>query len=64
MIKQYGITTLELLLSITIASSATAFTLSMAEEVEVAVQEHQAETLDVKALRARIQSAKSDVNTE
>lgn len=57
MFKQSGLTSLELLLSLAIASSVTAFTVSMAEKAEVAVAEYQAQTLDVKALRAKIQSA-------
>ncbi|MDX1914468.1 MAG: hypothetical protein SFU55_02690 [Methylophilus sp.] len=58
MFKQMGITSLELLLSLTIASSVTAFTLSMSEEVEVAIADYQQQTVDVKALREKIQSVK------
>jgi Tfp pilus assembly major pilin PilA len=57
MFKQIGITSIELLLSLTIASSLTAFTLSMSEEVEEAVVDYQQQTIDVKALRERIQTA-------
>lgn len=57
MVKQFGISTLEMLLSLSVVASVSAFTLEMAEEVEVAVLEHQEQTLDVKALKARIQSA-------
>jgi hypothetical protein len=57
MFKQIGITSIELLLSLTIASSVTAFTLSMSEEVEEAVVDYQQQTIDVKALRERIQTA-------
>jgi Co/Zn/Cd efflux system component len=57
MFKQTGITSIELLLSLTIASSVTAFTLSMSEEVEEAVVDYQQQTIDVKALRERIQTA-------
>lgn len=57
MFKQIGITSIELLLSLTIASSVTAFTISMSEEVEEAVVDYQQQTIDVKALRERIQTA-------
>lgn len=57
MVKQFGISTLEMLLSLSVVASVSAFTLEMAEEVEVAVLEHQEQRLDVKALKARIQSA-------
>ena len=40
MFKQSGLTSLELLLSLAIASSVTAFTVSMAEKAEVAVAEY------------------------
>lgn len=59
-----GVTSLELLLSLTIASSVTAFTLSMAEEVEVAVTDYQQQTLDVKALKESIQTAPHKSNVE
>lgn len=58
MLKQFGITTLEMLLSLTIISSVSAFTVAMSEEVEEVAAQYQAETLDVKAMRARIQSAR------
>lgn len=60
MLKQFGITTLEMLLSLTIISSVSAFTVAMSEEVEEVAAQYQAETLDVKAMRARIQSARPD----
>ncbi len=53
-----GVTSLELLLSLTILSSVTAFTLSMSEEVEVAIADYQQQTVDVQALREKIQSVK------
>ncbi|HAF01546.1 MAG TPA: hypothetical protein DCO68_01335 [Methylophilaceae bacterium] len=58
MFKQMGVTSLELLLSLTILSSVTAFTLSMSEEVEVAIADYQQQTVDVQALREKIQSVK------
>jgi hypothetical protein len=55
MLKQVGISTLELLLSLTIISSISAYTLTMSEEVEVGIKEYQQQT-DVKEMRKKIQS--------
>lgn len=55
MLKQVGISTLELLLSLTIISSISAYTLTMSEEVEVSIKEYQQQT-DVKEMRKKIQS--------
>lgn len=57
MFKQRGITSLELLCSLTIISSVTAYTVNMADEVEVAIANYQ-ETTDLKQIKARIQTAK------
>jgi|APFre7841882724_1041349.scaffolds.fasta_scaffold13248_3 hypothetical protein len=54
--KQKGISSLELLCTLTIISSITAYTLEMSEEVETAISQYQ-ETTDVKKLRAKIQTA-------
>jgi type II secretory pathway component PulJ len=53
--KQIGITTLELLLSLTIVSSVGAYTLSMSEEVETAITDYQ-QTMDLKKIREKIQT--------
>lgn len=55
MFKQIGISSLELLLSLTIVSSITAYTLTLSEEVEAEIKNYQ-ETVDVKKLKAKIQS--------
>lgn len=55
MFKQLGISSLELLLSLTVISSISAYTLAMTEEVEVAAKEYQ-QQVDVNQLRKRIQS--------
>lgn len=54
--KYRGITSLELLLGLSIASSVTLYTLSMSEEVEQAVSEYQSQTqtVDIKAIRSRM----------
>jgi Tfp pilus assembly major pilin PilA len=57
MFKQRGITSLELLCSLTIISSVTAYTVNMADEVEVAIANYQ-KTTDLKQIKARIQTAK------
>lgn len=57
MFKQVGISSLELLLSLTVVSSVTAYTLNMSEEVEAEIKNYQ-QTVDVKKLKAKIQSAK------
>ncbi|MDP1765954.1 MAG: type II secretion system protein [Methylotenera sp.] len=57
MFKQRGITSLELLCSLTIISSATAYTLNMSDEVEIAIANYQ-QTIDLKQIKARIQTAK------
>lgn len=54
MFKQAGITTLELLLSLTIVSSVSAFTIAMSEEVEEALVQQQEERLDIKILREKL----------
>lgn len=55
MFKQLGISSVELLLSLTIISSISAYTLSMTEEVEKSIQVYQQET-NVKELLKKIQS--------
>ncbi len=55
MLKQLGISSVELLLSLTIISSISAYTLSMTEEVEKSIQVYQQET-NVKELLKKIQS--------
>ena len=55
MLKQVGISTLELLLSLTIISSISAYTLKMSEEVEVNIKEYQ-QQINLKELRKKIQS--------
>jgi hypothetical protein len=55
MLKQVGISTLELLLSLTIISSISAYTLTMSEEVEVNIKDYQ-QQINVKELRKKIQS--------
>ncbi|MEQ1599746.1 MAG: hypothetical protein ABL880_10320 [Methylotenera sp.] len=55
--KQIGITTLELLLSLTIVSSVTAYTINLSEEVQSEIKNYQ-QVIDVKKLKAKIQSAK------
>lgn len=55
MLKQVGISSLELLLSLTVISSISAYTLTMSEEVEVSIKEYQRQT-DVRELRKKIQS--------
>lgn len=58
MYKQIGISSIEFLLSITIVSSISAFTLNLYEEVESEVKNYQ-QTVDVKKLKAKIQSRNS-----
>jgi len=53
--KQLGISSVELLISLSIASSITAYTLSMAEEVEKAAKEYQQQT-NVKEMLKKIRS--------
>jgi hypothetical protein len=55
MFKQIGISSIELLLSLTIVSSITAYTLTLSEEVEAEIKNYQ-QTVDVKKLKAKIQS--------
>jgi hypothetical protein len=55
MFKQIGISTLELLLSLTVISSISAYTLSMSEEVEASINEYQ-QQVDVKNLKDKIYS--------
>ncbi|MDO9204196.1 type II secretion system protein [Methylotenera sp.] len=57
MFKQRGITSLELLCSLTIISSVTAYTVNMADEVEIAIANYQ-QTTDLQQIKARIQTAK------
>lgn len=54
MFKQLGISSVELLLSLTIISSISAYTLSMTEEVEKSIQVYQQET-NVKEMLKKIQ---------
>jgi hypothetical protein len=55
MFKQIGISSIELLLSLTIISSVTAFTLNLSEEVEVGIEQYQEQT-NVKDLLKKIRS--------
>lgn len=55
MFKQFGISAVELLISLSIASSITAFTLSMANEVEKSAKEYQQE-VSVKDMLQKIRS--------
>jgi type II secretory pathway pseudopilin PulG len=57
MFKQFGISSVELLISLSIVSSLTAFTLSLAEEVEKSAKEYQQET-NVKEMLKKIRSGK------
>ncbi|MDO8961887.1 MAG: hypothetical protein Q8R74_03450 [Methylophilus sp.] len=57
MFKQLGISTVELLISLSIVSSMTAFTLSLAEEVEIGAKQYQEET-NVKEMMKKIRSSK------
>jgi hypothetical protein len=58
MFKQIGISSIELLLSLTIVSSISAYTLTLSEEVESEVKNYQ-QTVDVKKFKAKIQSRSS-----
>lgn len=51
--KQFGISTLELLCSLTIMSSITAYTVAMSEEVETAIVDYQ-KTTNVKNIKEKI----------
>ena len=55
MFKQRGISSVELLVCLSIASSMTAYTLTMAEEVEQAAKTYQQET-NVKEMMRKIRS--------
>lgn len=55
MFKQYGISSVELLVSISIMSSLAAYTLSMAEEVEASAKQYQEQT-NVKEMMKKIRS--------
>jgi GTP cyclohydrolase II len=57
MFKQLGISSVELLISLSIVSSMTAFTLSLAEEVEISAKQYQEET-NVKEMMKKIRSSK------
>lgn len=57
MSKQRGISSLELLLSLGIISSLSAYTLTLSEDVELSVKEYQVQT-DIRELRKKIQSRK------
>ena len=59
MFKQLGITSVELLLSLTIISSVSAYTLTMSEEVEKSIQTYQHES-NVKDMLKKIKTARSD----
>lgn len=54
--KQFGISTLELLCSLTIMSSITAYTLAMSDEVETAITDYQ-KTTNVKNIKEKIHTA-------
>jgi Tfp pilus assembly major pilin PilA len=55
--KQLGISSVELLISLSIVSSMTAFTLPLAEEVEISAKQYQEET-NVKEMMKKIRSSK------
>ncbi|HOY70581.1 MAG TPA: hypothetical protein PL131_04450 [Methylotenera sp.] len=59
MFKQLGISSVELLLSLTIISSMSAYTLTMSEEVEKSIQVYQHET-NVKEMLKKIKGLKSE----
>ncbi len=59
MFKQLGISSLELLLSLTIISSMSAYTLTMSEEVEKGIQVYQHET-NVKEMLKKIKGIKPE----
>ncbi len=62
MFKQFGISSVELLVSISIMSSLAAYTLSMAEEVEANAKQYQEQT-NVKEMMKKIRSShKNAVN--
>lgn len=56
MLKQHGISSVELLVSISIMSSLAAYTLSMAEEVEASAKKYQEQT-NVKEMMKKIRSS-------
>lgn len=59
MFKQFGISSVELLVSLSIVSSVTAYTLSLAEEVEISAKQYQEQT-NVKEMLKKIRSSKKD----
>ena len=64
MFKQYGISSVELLVSISIMSSLAAYTLTMAEEVEASAKQYQEQT-NVKAMMKKIRTShKNSVNKD
>lgn len=64
MFKQYGISSVELLVSISIMSSLAAYTLTMAEEVEASAKQYQEQT-NVKAMMKKIRTGhKNPVNKD
>jgi len=54
--KQFGISTLELLCSLTIMSSITAYTLAMSDEVETAITDYQ-KTTNVNNIKEKIHTS-------
>lgn len=59
MFKQYGISSVELLVSISIMSSLAAYTVTMAEEVELSAKQYQ-EQNNVKDMMKKIRSSKKN----
>lgn len=59
MFKQKGISSVELLVSITIMSSLAAYTLTMADEVEASAKQYQEQT-NVKEMMKKIRSSHRD----
>ncbi len=56
MLKQFGISSVELLLSLAVISSASAYTLTLSEEVEKSIQTYQHET-NVKDMLKKIKTS-------
>lgn len=63
MFKQKGISSVELLVSITIMSSLAAYTLTMADEVEASAKQYQEQT-NVKEMMKKIRASKKVNATE
>jgi type II secretory pathway component PulJ len=57
MLKQNGITVLELLIGLSVMSGVSLYTVHMAEEVEEAISVYENRTVDVQKLRNKLKSA-------